>query len=269
MEIGGLLVKLRREKPLVHHITNMVTVSECANVTLVAGGLPIMAHAPEEVEEMVAHAGALVLNIGTLTAAQVDAMVLAGRRANELAIPVVLDPVGVGATCLRTEAAKRLLAEIKISIIKGNEAEIAIMAGGAAEIKGVESIQVSGDVSQLAAALARATGAVVAVTGAVDRVTDGHRMVSVCNGNQLMATVVGTGCMTASMMGCFSAVEPDPLQAAVAALVTFNVAAELAARTTTAPAAFKAQLFDELYRLDAEIVRIRQNITERMTNDKH
>ena len=269
MEIGALLVKLREVKPLVHHITSMVTVSECANVTLVAGGLPIMAHAPEEVVEMVDHAGALVLNIGTLTPAQVDAMVLAGRRANQLGLPVVLDPVGAGATRLRSEAVKRLLSEIHISIIKGNEAEIAIMAGGAAEIRGVESIHVSGDVIQLAAALAQVTGAVVAVTGAVDRVTDGKRLVSVCNGNPLMATVVGTGCMTASMMGCFSAVEPDTLQAAVAALVTINVAAELAARTTMAPAAFKAQLYDELFRLDAEVIGIRQNITERMINDQH
>ncbi|MCW3490547.1 hydroxyethylthiazole kinase [Dethiobacter alkaliphilus] len=266
MEIGGLLEKLREEKPLVHHITNMVTMSECANVTLVAGGLPIMAHAPQEVAEMVSHAGALVLNIGTLTPAQVDAMVLAGRRANELGLPVVLDPVGAGATSLRSEAVKRLLKEIKISIIKGNEAEIAIMAGGAAEIKGVESINVSGDVVELAVSLARDTNAVVAVTGAVDRVTDGERMVEVANGNALMATVVGTGCMTASVMGCFAAVEKDTLKAAVAALVTFNVAAELAARNSDAPASFKSQLFDELYRLDEQTIRSRQNIKERMIN---
>jgi hydroxyethylthiazole kinase len=266
MEIGALLVKVREAKPLVHHITNMVTVSECANVTLVAGGLPIMAHAPEEVQEMVAHAGALVLNIGTLTPAQVAAMVLAGRRANELGLPVVLDPVGAGATTLRSESAKRLLSEVEISIIKGNAAEIAILAGGAAEIKGVESIAVCGDVAQLAAALARVTGSVVAVTGAVDRVTDGKRLVEVKNGHPLMGAVVGTGCMTASVMGCFAAVEPDRLIAAVAALVSFNVAAELAAEEARGPADFKAKLFDRLYRLQPDEVNRMQKIEESVIN---
>jgi hydroxyethylthiazole kinase len=262
MDVGGLLTVLRERKPLVHHITNMVTVSECANVTLVAGGLPIMAHAPEEVAEMVAHAGALVLNIGTLTPAQVDAMLLAGRRANELGLPVVLDPVGAGATALRSESARRLLSELEIAIIKGNAAEIAILAGGVAEIKGVESIGVSGDVAALAAVLSRATGAVVVVTGAVDLVTDGRCLLEVHNGHSLMGTVVGTGCMTASLMGCFSAVEPNRLRAAVAALVTFNVAAELAAPHSHGPAAFKARLFDELYRLDAETVEKMKQVTK-------
>lgn len=263
-DIGEMFRKVREVKPLVHHITNMVTVSECANVTLVTGGLPIMAHAPEEVAEMVAHAGALVLNIGTLTPAQVDAMVLAAKRANELGLPVVLDPVGAGATRLRSESAKRLLAETQIQIIKGNAAEVAILAGGMAEIKGVESIHVSGDVAQLAAQLARAAGTVVAVTGAVDLVTDGRRLVSVRNGHPLMGTVVGTGCMTASVMGCFAAVEPDALSAAVAALVTFNVAAELAAPAAQGPASFREKLFDALYRLDAAVVEEMKQTEERL-----
>ena len=264
MEIGSLLCTLREKKPLVHHITNLVTASECANITLVAGGLPIMAHAPEEVAEMVAHAGALVLNIGTLSPVQVEAMLLAGHGANQLGLPIILDPVGAGATTLRSQSAKELLSQLKIAIIKGNAAEIAILAGGVAEIKGVESIAVAGDVAELATALARATDTVVAVTGPVDIVTDGVRLVEVANGHPLMGTVVGTGCMSASLCGCFAAVEPDRLQAACAALAVFGVAAELAARKAGTPAAFKAALFDELYSLDANTVNEMQKVSEKV-----
>jgi hydroxyethylthiazole kinase len=263
MNTGMLLDALRSKRPLVHHITNMVTVNECANVTLVVGGLPIMAHAPEEVAEMVEHSGALVLNIGTLTPAQVEAMLKAGRRANELKIPIVLDPVGAGATALRSESSKRLLAELQIGIIKGNAAEIAVLAGGVAEIKGVESIAVEGNVAALAAQLATATGAVVAVTGQVDLVTDGVRLIEIANGHPLMGTVVGTGCMSASLCGCFAAVEEDLLKAAAAALTVFGVAAELAAQKKTQPAAFRTALFDELYSLSTETVNEMQKMTER------
>jgi hydroxyethylthiazole kinase len=264
MDIAGLLTKVREKKPLVHHITNMVTASECANITLLAGGLPVMAHALEETAEMVAHAGALVLNIGTLTPAQVEAMLSAGKRANELGVPIVLDPVGAGATTLRSASARRLLDELKISIIKGNAAETAILAGGAAEIKGVESLAVSGDIAALAAALARAKQTVVAVTGAKDLITDGRRLVEVSNGHPLMAAVVGTGCMSASLIGCFVAVTDNRLEAAVAALVVFNVAAELAAPQAAGPASFKERLFDELYRLDPTVVTASQKIKERV-----
>lgn len=266
MDIALLFARMREKRPLVHHITNMVTASECANITLLAGGLPVMAHAPEEVEEMVAHAGALVLNIGTLTPMQVEAMLTAGSRANELGIPVILDPVGAGATALRTASSRRLLTELKIDIIKGNAAETAILAGGAAEIKGVESLAVSGDIAGLAAALAKAKQTVVAVTGSQDIITDGHRLVKVANGHPLMGAVVGTGCMSASLMGCLAAVTDDLLQAAVAALVIFNVAAELAASKAAGPATFKERLFDELYRLEPDVVAAQQKIEEGMVS---
>ncbi|MCR3922048.1 MAG: hydroxyethylthiazole kinase [Firmicutes bacterium] len=264
MDTGKILARLRAQKPLIHHITNQVTISECANITLAAGGLPIMAHAVEEVEEMVAQAGALVLNLGTLTPTQVEAMVLAGRRANALKIPIVLDPVGAGATRLRSESAKHLLAELHIDIIKGNAAEITMLAGGVAEIRGVESISVSSSVSPLAAALARETGAVVAVTGVVDLVTDGTWLIEVHHGHPLMAAVVGTGCMTASVMACFAAVEENHLLAAVAGLVAINVAAEEAAQETDAPATFKIKLFDKLHGLAPHSLTARQEIKKRV-----
>jgi hydroxyethylthiazole kinase len=134
-----LLKILREKKPLVHHITNVVTVNDCANITLAIGALPVMAHALEEVEEMVSAADALVLNIGTLTNEQVEAMIKAGKAANRFKVPVILDPVGAGATKLRTQSSKKILEEVKISVIKGNSAEISILAGKGGKIRGVES----------------------------------------------------------------------------------------------------------------------------------
>ena len=138
---GGALRELRERKPLVHQITNYVVMNETANATLALGALPVMAHAREEVEEMVALAGALVLNIGTLSPHWVEAMLLAGRAANAAGIPVVLDPVGAGATRYRTETAKRLLDEVDVSILRGNAGEIATLVGAEAEGRGVESIE--------------------------------------------------------------------------------------------------------------------------------
>ncbi|HZK24545.1 MAG TPA: hydroxyethylthiazole kinase [Oscillospiraceae bacterium] len=260
MDTGKIFTALRQRQPLIHHITNQVTISECANITLAAGGLPIMAHAVEEVAEMVASADALVLNLGTLTPAQIEAMLLAGRRANELQRPIILDPVGVGATRLRSASAKKLLAALQLSVIKGNAAEIALLAGGAAKIKGVESIAVPSNVVPLAAALARETGAVVVVTGAVDLVTDGQQLLEVHNGHPLMAKVVGTGCMTASVIGCFAAVERNYLVAAAAGLAAINVAAEKAAAEADGPAMFKIKLFDQLAGLSVSTLAARQKI---------
>ncbi|HHX75597.1 MAG TPA: hydroxyethylthiazole kinase [Firmicutes bacterium] len=265
MQTGKMLAAVRAQKPLVYHITNTVTISDCANITLVCGGLPVMAPAAEEAEEMAAQAQAVVLNIGTLTKEQVRAMLLAGRKARELHIPVILDPVGAGATALRLESARRLVAEVAPDIIKGNAAEIAVLAGGKAVMRGVESVAVTGSVTDMALSLAREAGSVVAVTGAVDVVTDGGEVVEVYNGHPLMACVVGTGCMTASLMGCFAAVERNRLQAAAAALSVFNLAAEEAARQAQAPAAFKAALFDALYGLDPAVAEERQKITRKVS----
>ena len=257
---GELLALVRQRQPLVHHITNAVTISECANITLAAGGLPVMANAVEEVEEMVEQAQALVLNIGTLTREQVEAMLVAGKRANALQIPIVLDPVGVGATKMRLDVAKRLLAELKINVIKGNAAEIAILAGGKAKMLGVEAVEVADHVDLLALDLARKSKATVVVTGKVDLVTDGEQLWAIHNGHVLMSRIVGTGCMTASVMGCFAAVCDDYQKAAAAAAVALNVAAELAAECKKTPVAFRQELFDRLHALTPETMTRRQKL---------
>jgi hydroxyethylthiazole kinase len=248
---GSSLRELRERKPLVHQITNYVVMNETANATLALGALPVMAHASEEVEEMVGLASALVLNIGTLSPHWVEAMVLAGRAANERGIPIVLDPVGAGATRYRTETAKRLLDELEIAVVRGNPGEVATLLGVEAEVRGVESIGTGGDREELAREAARALDTVAAVTGPVDRVSDGEQVVGVGNGEELLSTVSGTGCMATAITGCFLAVKAEaPLEAAVEALVAFGVAGEDAAENAHGPGTFHAGLYDALAALD-------------------
>jgi len=248
----SVLETVREKKPLVHHMTNWVTIYDCANVTRTVGALPVMAHAPEEVAQMTGIASALVLNIGTLTKDFIDAMIIAGKVANQKGIPIVLDAVGAGATDLRTEEAKRLLKELKINIIKGNAGEIAVLAGVEAEVKGVESISVSGDPIEIAASLAKAAKATIVITGKVDIVSDGEKTYKINNGHELMGKVVGTGCMAASVIGSFAAVEKDHTKAAAAALACFGIAGEIASKDAKGPGTFKEAFFDALYNLSAE-----------------
>ena len=248
---GESLRRLREAKPLVHQITNYVVMNETANATLALGALPVMAHAPEEVEEMVAFAGALVLNIGTLSSHWVDAMLAAGRVANARGIPVVLDPVGVGATRYRTETAKRILDEVRVTVLRGNAGEIATLVGVDAEVRGVESIGADGDPADLARQAGAALGLVASVTGVVDHVSDGTRVVAIENGDAMMASITGTGCMSSALTGCFLAVNHDrPLEAAAEALVAFGVAGEDAARSARGPGSFHVALYDSLAALD-------------------
>jgi hydroxyethylthiazole kinase len=251
VKAGDSLRRLRDAKPLVHQITNYVVMNETANATLALGALPVMAHAREEVEEMAAIAGALVLNIGTLSPHWVDAMLLAGRIANERGAPVVLDPVGAGATTYRTETAKRILDEVDVTVLRGNAGEVATLVGVDAEVRGVESIGAGGDSAGLAREAARQLGLVASVTGPVDHVSDGETVVAIANGHPLMATITGTGCMSSALTGCFLAVNREaPFDAAIEALVAFGVAGENAAVGAKGPGSFHVALYDELAALD-------------------
>jgi hydroxyethylthiazole kinase len=259
---GKTLGVLRERKPLVHQITNYVVMNETANATLALGALPVMAHAREEVEEMVALAGALVLNIGTLSPHWVDAMLLAGKAANEHGIPVVLDPVGAGATRFRTEIARRLLDEVKVAVVRGNQGEIATLVGVEAEVRGVESIGAGAEPGDLARAAARNLGLVAAVTGPVDHVSDGEHLLAVANGHELLTTVTGTGCMSSAVTGCFLAVTSDrPLEAAAEALAAFGIAGEDAARDAKGPGSFHVSLYDALAALDPATLDARSKIS--------
>jgi len=263
MRAGPDLAAIREGKPLVHQITNYVVMNETANATLALGALPVMAHAVEEVEEMASLANALVLNIGTLSEHWIEAMLLAAKAANRARVPVVLDPVGAGATRLRTETAKRILDESEIAVVRGNQAEVAALAGREAEIRGVESIGASEPGAELARAAAAQLGCVAAVTGPVDHVSDGTRTIAVSNGHPLLGTVTGTGCMSTAITGCFLGVAPDrPLEAAAEALVAFGVAGEDAAEGAKGPGSFHVALYDALYNLDPETLDLRAKAAE-------
>ena len=263
MNAGASLRTLRETKPLIHQITNYVVMNETANATLALGALPVMAHAVDEVAEMVQLAAALVLNIGTLSEHWVEAMLIAGGAANAQGIPVVLDPVGVGATEYRTATARRLLDLVHVTVLRGNAGEVATLVGAQAEVRGVESISTGLEPAELAREAARRLGVVASVTGPVDHVSDGERVLAVANGHELLATVTGTGCMSSALTGCFLAAKPDePLEAAAEALAAFGVAAEDAAAGADGPGTFHARLYDGLYALDVATLDGRASIEE-------
>ncbi len=246
VQLSELFARVRKNHPLVFHITNYVTVNDCANITICAGGAPIMADAIEEVAEMTGIASALVLNIGTLNKVQIESMLAAGRKANELKIPIILDPVGTGATRFRTETARLLLNELEITILKGNVGEIGVLAGADGKVRGVDSGGLSGDPVTIAKEFAVRAGLTVVVSGITDIVTDGKRVLLVENGHKMMGGISGTGCMAASVTGAFAAESDDTVLAATAALTAFGIAGERAAAVARGPYSFKVALFDEL-----------------------
>jgi hydroxyethylthiazole kinase len=258
---GATLGQLRERKPLVHNITNYVVMNETANAILALGALPVMAHAEEEVAEMVGLAGALVLNIGTLSERWIEAMLAAGKAANERGVPVVLDPVGAGATSYRTRTAQRLLDELEVAVLRGNAGEVATLVGVEAEVRGVESVGAGGDPAQLAGEAARTLGLVASVTGAVDHVSDGERSAAIANGHALMASITGTGCMSTAITGCFLAAQDDSFAAAVEALVAFGVAGEDAAAEAKGPGSFHVALYDALAGLDPATLSSRAKVS--------
>lgn len=257
---SDVLNKVRTEKPVIHHLTNWVTIYDCANIVKVFGASPVMAHAKEEVADMAGIASALVLNIGTLTTDFVEAMKLAAIAANRKGIPVVLDVCGAGATKLRDDKCFEILDEVKVDIIKGNASEIARIAGENVQTKGVDAAAVEKNLQELASGLAKKRNCTVVITGIEDIVTDGKRVVLVKNGHPMMASIVGTGCMATSVIGTFAAVEKDLVAASVAGLVCYEVAAEIAVQEAKGPGTFKEKLYDAVYSLDADTVNRMQRV---------
>lgn len=255
--VGQLLEKVREQNPLIHNITNVVVTNFTANGLLALGASPVMAYAREEVADMARIAGALVLNMGTLDERVVEAMLLAGRSANEHSVPVLFDPVGAGATPYRTDEARKIVKEVKASIVRGNAAEIANVIGEAWQIKGVDAGAGDGDVAALAKKAAAMLDTVVAITGKVDVISDGSRTFLIHGGHPILTKVTGTGCLLTSVMGAFAAVEKDMLAAGASALVCYGVAAEAAARKAAGegPGSFQVQFLNELAALTSEDVR--------------
>jgi hydroxyethylthiazole kinase len=253
---SACLSEIRQTSPLVHNITNFVVMNPSANILLALGASPVMAHAREEVEEMAALSSALVLNIGTLDVPFVESMILAGKAANRKGIPVILDPVGSGATTFRTDTVKRLLTECRISVLRGNASEILSLVDSTVTTKGVESsLSVSDRIIGSIAELARKNNLVAAVSGEEDLITDGRRVFRVKNGHPLMTKVTGMGCGLSSVTGAFCAVRPDDMvRAAAAAFGFYGLCGELAAKANDKPGSFFTAFMDSLYQCATEEV---------------
>ncbi len=261
-EVFLILQKVRERKPLVHHITNWVTIYDCANIVKVFGASPVMAHAKEESGDMAGLASALVLNIGTLTPELVESMIVASKSANKKKIPIILDVCGAGATALRNEKSFEILNSAKISIIKGNASEIAKIGGEKVQTKGVDSTKVEKNLLQIAARLANERKCVVVITGKEDIISDGEKHYIVRNGDEMMSHVVGTGCMATSVIGTFAAVENNLAKASAAGICCYEIAAELAARNSDGPGTFKTKLFDFAFHLNKEQIENMARIEE-------
>lgn len=249
-QLAPLVQTVRSANPLIHNITNEVVTNFTANGLLALGASPVMSSAPEEVAELAGIAGALVLNIGTLSREQVAAMIIAGKAANQAGVPVILDPVASGATAFRTESALRILREVNVELVRGNVAEIASISGEEWSIKGVDTGAAAGedDLIRLASGAARRWNTHIVITGEVDIVSNGRESVLISGGHPLLTKVTGTGCLLTSVIGAFRAVTDNTLFAAAAALTMYAVSAERAVADAVdkGPGTFAVKFIDQL-----------------------
>ncbi len=265
----SLIEKVRADKPLIHHITNYVTVNDCANITLAIGASPIMADALAEAADIAQIASAVVLNMGTLNERTIPSMIAAGKAANKKGVPVIFDPVGAGASALRNETAAQLLKEVKIDVLRGNISEIRFLAGLQSETKGVDAsdydLSNSDNTKQIVKQIANKLNCVAAVTGAVDVVSDGVKVICIENGHPMLGSLTGTGCMCSSLIGSFCGAAKDtPFQATITALLSMAIAGEIAFETAGAKGngSFHTALHDIMSQLDTETLERRAKLYE-------
>ena len=240
---------VREKAPLVHNITNFVVMNVTANALLALGASPIMAHATGELDELLGIVSALVLNIGTLDACWIESMGKAAAAAGKRGVPIVLDPVGAGASRLRTETALALMRIQRPAILRANPSEILALAGAAGATKGVDSTHQSAEAEEAARSLAKALGCVVVASGATDFLTDGTSEVRISGGTPLMPRITGMGCTSSALVGAFAAVAAPPLDAAVAGMAVMKVAAEMAAEKASGPGTLQVHFLDALHNL--------------------
>lgn len=262
----GLLYEIREKNPLIHNITNYVTVNDCANAVLAIGASPIMADDNAEVEEIVSISSALVINMGTLNKRTIASMIIAGKKANELNIPVVLDPVGAGASTLRNKTVQEILSQVKIDVIRGNLSEISFIAGFKSSTKGVDTaiVDEKNDAAGIAKLVSNRYSCVVGITGKVDIISDGIRFAKVANGHKLLSKVTGTGCMTSALVGSFCGVTKDYYTATVAAIATMGISGEIAFEKAgvIGTGSFRINIIDALSNMNNTIFLERGKINE-------
>ena len=261
----NMLENVRKNCPLIHNITNYVTVNDCANIVIACGASPIMADDKDEAADITTICAGLNINIGTLNSRTIASMLIAGKRANELGHPVVFDPVGAGASKLRTDTAMQLLENVKLSIIRGNISEIKTLASGSGTTKGVDADLADkvteenlDEVVSFAKAFAAKTGAVIAITGSIDIVADSKKAYCIRNGHPMMSSITGTGCQLSAMTAAFVTANPDhPLEAAAAAVCAMGYAGEVAHSRLTeldGNSTYRNYIIDAIYNMTPEML---------------
>jgi len=255
--------KIRRTSPLVHNITNYVVMNTTANALLALGASPVMAHAEEEVRDMAVLAGALVINLGTLSRNWVRAAFMAAESALEKGVPVVVDPVGAGATAYRTDTFRDLIRTFPPSIIRGNGSEILALSRDAGRTRGVDSTETSDHALDAATALNRTFGSVVCVSGETDYIVQGPRVIAVRNGHPLMPRVTGLGCTASALCGAFAAVDPDRARAAAEAMAFLGIAGEMAAENAPGPGSLQVGILDAFFLMSEKDIKTRLKVEER------
>ncbi len=254
--VNDNLLKVREQSPLVHNITNFVVMNNTANALLAVGASPVMAHAPEEMEAMAGIASALVINIGTLSNEWIDGMLIAGKTALKRGIPVVLDPVGAGATPFRTETCHRIIDECKPTIIRGNASEIMALLNSDIKTKGVDSTEISENALELAKTLSKQTEAIVSISGPADFITNGEEVLRINNHIPIMPKVTGMGCTASALTGAIAAVSDDAMVASATAMALMAVAGEIATPKALGPGSFQMHFLDALYNMtDVDIAK--------------
>lgn len=269
MNAGQWLERVRETRPLVHNITNLVVTNVTANTLLALGASPVMAYAHEEVGDMAKIAGALALNMGTLTPEVITAMHLAGISANAAGVPIVFDPVGVGATPYRNRAAADITSSVRLTVLRGNAGEMGVLLGAGGSVSGVDSVRASADLPDVMRKYARDHKTVVVATGELDYVTDGDTVWQLANGHHLLSTITGSGCALTGVIGAFIGAVPRGgstlgiyAEAVVAAITCYNVAGEQAAEVANGPGTFQAVLLDALYHLTPSDVNAAAKVSE-------
>ncbi len=266
-QIASLIAEVRSKKPLIHNITNYVTVNDCANVVLAIGASPIMADDINEAADITSISSALVINIGTLNKRTVESMILSGIKANEKGIPVIFDPVGAGASTFRNEVTRNILDKVKISVLRGNLSEVSYIAGLNATTKGVDASETdieANDSTAVAKKAAAKLGCIAAVTGAIDIISDGKNVVTISNGHKMLSNVTGTGCMTTALVGSFCGAERDYFKAAVAGVTVMGIAGEIAyeAAGHKGTGSYHIAIIDSISKMDENIFGEKAKINE-------
>ncbi|MGL5000028.1 MAG: hydroxyethylthiazole kinase [Cetobacterium sp.] len=248
------LQKVKQTSPLVYHLTNTVTINDCANITLAIGGSPLMSFCIDEIEEIIGFSSSVVLNIGTMDKSMLQMAVEVGKISNRLKKPIILDPVGVGATKARKNLVNELLKEVNFSVIKGNMAEIKCILDMEIQNRGVDSLEIDENAEEIAKLAAQKYNSVIAITGKVDTIADKNNIVRVFNGNKAMGSVTGTGCMISSLIGTFLGAENSSFTSAIAGVLSMGISGELAGNNFVGTGSLKVSIIDNISKLNEETI---------------